>query len=445
MTVIALIVFGVVATPAARGGEWVQVSCENPNGTAATSQGWSASAAGSPPPGSTVNTNCGPGAPLSAGLLSAFGGAPGGSAEILQYTPPAGSTLTGGVLQISLSSTSGGPNLDAVSETSVFSPADTLSERLIDCTPYISYCPNGTTSSTTAYAGPLDLPAGRGGGVTVVAQCDGASGTSCDQGGSGGYWALAEVQSAQLLLSSDVSPEGTGFSGSAVQRAARGTAHLVFLASDPGGPGVYSVAATVGGRTVWSGQPNDNGGACVAAGSDGGALMFDSAQPCLATETVDVPVATRQLSNGRHELAVTVTDAAGNTSPVFDREITVANPTPVSPTVRPGEVHARLQLAWDFRHHRTRLLRAFHVHLPARGRVTLTCLGRRCPRLRVRRERAARAARIWRELEHARFRPRQRLVITFSAPRRRSEPIELIFRDGRTPRVRLLARPPRKR
>jgi hypothetical protein len=34
----------------ARAGEWVQVSCENPNGTPASSQGWTGSALGSPPP-----------------------------------------------------------------------------------------------------------------------------------------------------------------------------------------------------------------------------------------------------------------------------------------------------------------------------------------------------------------------------------------------------------
>lgn len=346
------------------------------------------------------------------------------------------------MLQISLSSTSGGPNLDAVSETSVYSPADTLSDRLITCIPYIGFCPTGTTDSTTTYSGPLALPTDAGGGVTVVAQCDSSSG-SCSQGASGGYWARAEVLSAELALTADVSPQGARFSGSALQRGARGTAHLVFQASESSGPGVYSVAVAVGGRTVWSGQPNDNGGACVAAGTDGGALMFDSAQPCLTSETVDVPVPTRHLSNGRHELAVTVTDAAGNSSQVLDRGITVANPTPVSPRVGPGEVRARLQLAWDLSHHRTRLLRAFRVHLPRRGRVALECLGRRCPRLRLREERAGGAARIWRELERTRFRRGQRLVITFSAPGRRSEPIELIFRDDHKPRVRLLARAPR--
>jgi hypothetical protein len=425
--------------PAAHAGTWVQVSCENPDGSPATSQGWSGSAAGAPPPGSTANTNCGPGTPLSAGLLSAFGPAPTGAAEILQYTPPAGSTLAGGTLQMSLSSDSNGPGLDAVSETSVFSPSDSLSGVVIDCTPYVSFCPKGTTDSSTAYAGPVALPSGEGGSVTVVARCDGSSGYSCDQNGSGGYWALAEVQSAQLVLTSDVSPQGTGFSGSALQRGARGTAHLVFRASVPGGPGVYSVSVAIGGRVVWSGQPDDNGGACVAAGSDGGALLFDSAQPCLTSETVDVPVPTRRLSDGRHELSVTVTDAAGNASTVLDREITTSNPRP-TPAPRHG-IRTRFYLGWNWNGPVTRLDSASARRLPRRGRVTVSCRGPRCPALPRHRATGARAVRrLLRSLRGRRFHAGDHLFIEVRVAHRRAERIGLRFRRGRMPVARLLRR-----
>jgi hypothetical protein len=421
--------------PAARAGTWVQVSCENPNGTPASSQGWTGSATGSPPPGSTADTNCGPGAPLSAGLLSAYSPAPGGSGEVLQYTPPAGSTLVGGTLQVSLSSTSGAPNLAAVSETSVYSPADTLSDRLISCIPYLGYCPTGTTDSTTAYAGPVALPQGGGGGVTVVAQCDSSS-SSCQQGDSGGYWARAEVSSADLLLASDVSPAGQDFSGTALQRGARGTAHVVFTAEDPNGPGVYSVSAAVGGHVVWSGQPNDNGGACIAAGTDGGALMFDSAQPCLTSETVDVPVPTRSLPDGRHELAISVTDAAANTSTVLDREITTSNPR-ATPAPKRG-IRTRFYLGWDWNGPVTRLDSASTRRLPRHGRVVISCLGHRCPTLRHRTATGARAVhRLLRSLRGRRFHAGDRVFIVVRSERRRPERIELLFRRARMPVARL--------
>jgi len=61
-----------------------------------------------------------------------------------------------------------------------------------------------------------------------------------------------------------------------------------------------------------------------------GALMFDWQQPCLQTETVDIPVDTTALTDGQHELKVIVTDAAQNSSTVLDQTITTLNRTTVS-------------------------------------------------------------------------------------------------------------------
>ena len=44
--------------------------------------------------------------------------------------------------------------------------------------------------------------------------------------------------------------------------------------------------------------------------------------------SVDVPFDTTRVSDGAHHLVVSVIDAAGNSAPVLDREITVANPPP---------------------------------------------------------------------------------------------------------------------
>ena len=85
----------------------------------------------------------------------------------------------------------------------------------------------------------------------------------------------------------------------------------------------------------------------------------------------------------------------------------------------------------------------FDVHLPRHGSVAVECLGHRSPRLRLRRESTRRAGRLWHELERIRFRSGQRLVITISAPRLRSEPIQLTFRARRTPRVKRLTQTPR--
>ena len=203
-------------------------------------------------------------------------------------------------------------------------------------------------------------------------------------GGSDGYWARAQVNAAHLLLSNAAAPQGTAFSGSALQPHARGVAHLVFTATDAGGPGIYAVTAVVDGQPVFSGTPNTNNGACVPVGTDAsGALMFDFAQPCPATEVVDVPVPTAGLPDGSHALALTVTDAARNSSTVLDQNITTSNPqTTPNPSGRRA-IHARFTISWRW-NGATTTLRSIRVqHLPRAARLTVRCTGRHCPRLRA--------------------------------------------------------------
>ena len=45
---VAMVVGLVIAAPQARAGEWMQVSCVNPNGSAAPSDGWSSFTTGVP-------------------------------------------------------------------------------------------------------------------------------------------------------------------------------------------------------------------------------------------------------------------------------------------------------------------------------------------------------------------------------------------------------------
>ena len=63
-------------------------------------------------------------------------------------------------------------------------------------------------------------------------------------------------------------------------------------------------------------------------GTSDGLPAFLYLQPCAPSVSVDVPFDTTHLSNGTHHLVVSVTDAAGNSAPVLDREITVDNPAP---------------------------------------------------------------------------------------------------------------------
>lgn len=164
-------------------------------------------------------------------------------------------------------------------------------------------------------------------GVTIGVSCDpGQANAACPGNQNGGPEASVSVGSADFWLNSDATPAADNFTGTLLGGAAQGTASsLVFEASDPGGPGVYNVQVLIGTTVVYSGTPNTNGGLCVPIGSSGGALIFDSFQPCQEFESVDLPINTSALAPGSHELKVVLTDAAGDSTTVFDRTITIGS------------------------------------------------------------------------------------------------------------------------
>jgi hypothetical protein len=447
LVTVALCLAGLgVAVPAAGTGQWVQVSCVNPDGSPAPNEGWSGYSEGNPGAFAYNDARCSPGSPMTA-ILSQSGAASVSSSEWLQYTPPAGATLAGGTLNVSLAAAGYGQDstgaIDAVAMAGLFepSPVSSPSNLFYQCVAWLATCPGHGSADGQYYSGQVALPANAGGDLFVEAACAaGQPGGLCDQNATHGGWAVSQVNSADVLLRSNTSPQGDGFSGSALQPGARGTAHLVFTARDPGGPGVYAVTVAIDGRTVYTGTPNTNGGACVAAGTDpgSGALMFDHQQPCLQTETVDVPVPTTGLPDGPHQLLATVTDAAGNLAPVRDQTIHTSNPQ-VTPAARRG-VRAQFVISWAWLRRLTTLRSMTVRRLPRNGRVTLRCAGRGCPKLTVRSVSAKRVGRLLRAVRGRRFTVGDRLLITVSAPHRTTEWIELEIRDNRRPRARLVRR-----
>jgi len=310
-----------LAMPAgALAGEWEQDSCANPNASAAGSQGWSAMIAGGAY-GSTTGTGCGPGSPAFA-LLSTLAPVAVGSSETLHYMPPAGSTLEGGLVNVALFADGRGYGSSgtAVAYTPEF--AYDASDVFFQCAAGLTPC----SGATNDFSGTLEIPGGRGGSLYLSAGCGSGYNTgSCDEGGSEGAWSLVRLYWAQLLLSNSSVPTASGFAGPLLAGNARGTSELVLTAGDPEGPGVYEVLVQADGHTLYDGTPDRNGGACAAVGSSGATLMFDASQPCKRTETVDLPIDTTLLSDGSHTLKVTVTDAAQNSSVVYDAPVSSQN------------------------------------------------------------------------------------------------------------------------
>jgi hypothetical protein len=321
---------GWIATSSAYAGSWMEVSCVNPSQSAAPSEGWSSFAAGGGY-GSNNGTACGPGSPMYA-ILSTQAAVGVGSAETLQYTPPSGSKLIGGSVDVSMYADGGGYNASGTAVAYTPSYAYDGSDVFFQCASGLTPCANGTND----FAGVLGIPGGRGGNLYLSAGCGGASGYACNSGGSEGAWSLVRLWWANLLLSSEATPSASGVGGTLLSPNAEGTAELTLNAADPGGPGVYVVTVQIDGKTLYSGTPNGNGGKCVPVGTSGAALMFDYSQPCPASESVDLPIDTTPLSNGQHTLKIAVQDAAGNSAVVYDATISTKQPAQNSLGAQPG-------------------------------------------------------------------------------------------------------------
>lgn len=428
-------ILGMVSS--ARAGTWMQVSCTNPDGSSAPSEGWSGGPIGAAQPGGYAQASCTASSPLATGL-SQLAPAPTGDEQALTYTPPPGSTLAGGRIQVHLYAGGYGTTngqLTAVTTAALSEPTISGSDAFFQCVAYVVVCNHGS-GSPLDYSGPVTLPANRGGTLHALVMCSG-SGANCDNNAAYASWALAQISSADLLLSSSVSPGAGGFSGSAVQPRTRGLAHLLFTATDPGGPGVYRITAAIDGFPVYAGTPDNNAGKCAPVGTDpsSGALMFDWQQPCLQSENVDIPVPTAGQPDGGHELSVTVTDAAGNASTVFDQTISTANPQ-LTPRGH-GRIRAQFVISWRWTGAHTTMRSIAVRGLPRGASIAVSCRGRHCPRLRPHTGRGRAVRTLLRSLGGRRYAAGDRILITIARGRRR-ERVALTIRNGRVPAARLL-------
>ncbi len=330
----------VVGADAARAGVWVQTSCVNPDGSHAPYDGWKGyvlpDSNVSPPPGSTAVARCSGDSMVA--YLSASSAARSGAGEVLEYTAPDGSKLVGGNMSVRLSAD--GYGYLAVSSAVILTPGreNVPSNTVVGCAPFTTFCQGGAR-----YNGLVTLPANLGGGLYVVAGCVGKSPSyACSTGAFEGVWSAVAVHWASLLLSTSAQPTATDFRGSLLEPGAHGTASLAFTAADSG-PGVYKVVVAIDGDPVYDGTPNTNAGKCVPVGVDApgirasaggsGALMWQWQQPCLRSMPVDLRVRTTRLSDGPHELTVTVMNPAGDKTTALRRTITTNNRTTVSSTL----------------------------------------------------------------------------------------------------------------
>jgi len=421
----------------ARAGTWTLVGCTQPDGAPAPTDGWTAGWwAGGPTPGSGDLNSCATpgGALIAASSQNGAAGAYTGPEWV--FNAPGGAAILGG----SITATLVAPQGEAWIGTP--GPAYDGADVIANCQPGSASCPNGATESGTF---PISHPGGTS--IYAPALCVSSS-LACPATGGTGVNAQVAITQSEIELSVDATPTGRNFSGSLLSRGASGTADLVFTASDPGatggfGPGIYGVTVELDNRIVYTGVPDTDRGRCVPLGTDPatGGLIFDRGQPCAPLAKLRIPVATSALSDGRHQLLVTMSDAAGELGTVLRRSITTSNPL-TSPTVRRrGEVGAQLTTGWTFAGAHSRLDSVRVSPLPARSSVSASCSGSRCPSLRPNHVVVGRLSQLWSALKHATFHAGDRLQLTIRERHLRPEVIEFRIRPGRRPTLRLLRTP----
>jgi hypothetical protein len=333
VTLAALTLAGVTVlalAPRADAGIWVLVSCRQPDGHPAPTEGWSTAPLGSPGFYTEgVNTCSQPGGSLVA-VSSGRWAQPAGSGYQWRFAVPAGSDLAeGGELQLGLSSPHG---IAAV----------LTSEQSYDSAYQVVVCKLSETCGISGQSSTVAIGHPGATGLYANAICFPFS-EGCRE--TSGVNAQVTIYSALIALESNVSPVGADFSGGLLSPGASGVQDLQFTASVASGPGIWRVAATVDGRPVYDQTPDSNSGKCQSIGTGpAGAPEFLYQQPCKQTVAVSIPVNTSEFETGAHQLAVSVTDAAGNTATVFDQTINTfdaASQTPwnVSLEVAPRHVH----------------------------------------------------------------------------------------------------------
>jgi hypothetical protein len=306
-----------------------------PSGEAAPADGWSGSKTGSY---TYAQNTCQQGG----ALIAALGDQPARTANTdvatWAFGAPGGEHLTAATLWRA-GDADGGAAINATYEFWFAGPSAT---EVFDQCSYLSGCTTGRGDSghPLAPANRVIVPASHlGSHLYVTASCGGVSEYNCPEGkgDANGYAAVVYLYAADLVLEQTAGPSAGGVGGELTSApSVSGTSDVIFNASDPGS-GVYEAMFSVDGQVVQSAVVNENGGRCKNVGQTSDGLpAFLYVQPCLASVSADVGFDTTRVGNGSHHLVVSVIDAAGNSSPVLDRNVMVANPTPPGTSPSPA-------------------------------------------------------------------------------------------------------------
>ncbi len=345
-----------IAAAGAQAGSYHVYACRTPAGESAPADGWSGSVTGTY--SYTRNTCQEPGG---GALLAALGDQTSRTANTdfatWAFSAPSWANVTGATLWRA-GDADGGGTLNAsyqfwfAGPNNLNNPANAFGQCVSG-----SSCPAGVGNTSQPFAPENRIVVASshlGSHIYVNATCSGETGFPCPEGehDPNGYAAAIYLYAADITLEQAAGPTAGNVGGELASAATvQGTSDVTFSASDPGA-GVYEAVFSVDGQVVQDTVLNENGGRCRNVGETAdGLAAFVYVQPCVSSLSADVGLDTTRLSNGSHHLVVSVLDAAGNSAPVLDRTITVANPPPPGvpgpPNGTPASAQASLSASWS--------------------------------------------------------------------------------------------------
>jgi hypothetical protein len=364
----------VYAVSPALAGLYHVYSCRTPSGEVAPVDGWSPSATGT---ATVTRDTCEqPGGALIAGLEGLTMRVANTNTATWTFSAPTGETLAAATLWRA-GDADGGAEIGSFYEFWLAGPTglDTPAASFDGCVAGAS-CPEGIgdPAQPLSTRNVISVPAPNlGEHLYLNASCSGEAEFRCqeDNGDSNGYAAVVYLYAADLTLEQNSPPTAFDVSGELTTAPTLvGTSDVAFDASDPGS-GVYQAVFSVDGQVEQTTPLDENDGRCKDVGqTTDGLPAFLYVQPCLPSVSADVPFDTTRVSNGEHHLVVSVTDAAGNSATVLDRNVTVDNPPPVGgPNGINASPNATLAVAWKATK-RAQLTSAFGSEHTIVGRLT---------------------------------------------------------------------------
>jgi hypothetical protein len=320
---------GGVMCAGAQAGQYHVYSCRTPDGQVAPVDGWSESV--SQANDHTANT-CASGGGLVAALNAGHSHAADTDLATWAFNAPAGETLGAATVWRAGDTAGGGDANDSYFFWLAGVANSGESTVLFDkCNAFKGCSSEGSGQNPLAANNRVEVPdkALHSPYLSLNASCGSlisASECSTSPGDEHGYASTVELFAADLVLNEESPPTIQEVAGPLAEGpTVGGTTDVSFTAGDSGS-GVYEAVFQVDGETIQKSVLDTNGGKCHDAGeTTDGLPAFLYTRPCPPSASVDVPLDTTAIPDGTHHLLVSVTDAAGNMTPVMDKQITMSN------------------------------------------------------------------------------------------------------------------------